>query len=72
MADVNSDVAGRVWKIIVPEGGMVAADEPVMILESMKMEIPAVSPIAGKVSRLLVAEEEMVGEDQLLAIVEPA
>jgi biotin carboxyl carrier protein len=43
-----------------------------MILESMKMEIPAVSPIAGKVSRLLVAEEEMVGEDQLLAIVEPA
>ena len=38
MADVNSDVAGRVWKIIVQPGQMVAADEPVMILESMKME----------------------------------
>jgi acetyl-CoA carboxylase biotin carboxyl carrier protein len=72
MADVNSDVAGRVWKIIVQPGQMVAADEPVMILESMKMEIPAVSPIDGRVIEVLVSEEEMVSEDQLVAIVEPA
>ena len=72
MADVNSDVAGLVLKIIVQPGQMVAADEPVMIFESMKMEIPAVSPIDGRVIEVLVSEEEMVSEDQLVAIVEPA
>ena len=41
MVDVKSEVAGRVWQIVAGEGETVAADEPIVILESMKMELSA-------------------------------
>ena len=72
MVDVKSEVAGRVWQIVVGEGEMVAADDPIVILESMKMEIPVLSPVAGTVTRLAVGEEDMLDEEQLVAEVTPA
>ena len=72
MVDVKSEVAGRVWQIVASEGETVAADDPIVILESMKMEIPVLSPVAGTVTRLAVGEEDMLDEEQLVAEVTPA
>ncbi|MGB1006786.1 MAG: acetyl-CoA carboxylase biotin carboxyl carrier protein subunit, partial [Thalassobaculaceae bacterium] len=72
MVDVKSEVAGRVWQIVAGEGETVAADDPIVILESMKMEIPVLSPVAGTVTRLVVGEEDMLDEEQLVAEVTPA
>lgn len=69
MADtvIRSEIAGKVWKIEVPAGGRVAADEPILILELMKMEIPVNAPVDGTVTEILVAEGDTVAEDQILA-----
>ena len=71
MADteVCSEVAGSVWKVHVKEGDEVSQDQELMILESMKMEIPVEAPCAGTVSAVLVAEEDGVEEDQVLLII---
>ena len=67
--EVGSEVQGNVWKIEVAEGQQVAAGDVLLILESMKMEIPVESPVAGSVAEILVKLEEAVAEDQVLAIV---
>jgi acetyl-CoA carboxylase biotin carboxyl carrier protein len=68
--EVESEVQGSVWKIEVATGARVARGDVLMILESMKMEIPVESPVAGVVAEILVRREESVAEDQLLAVVE--
>ena len=64
---VKSEIAGSVWKIIAVEGADLAADDVIVILESMKMEIPVTAPKAGTLSKLHVAEGDMIGEGQLIA-----
>ena len=63
---VSSEVAGNVWKLLVQAGERVEADQDLLIIESMKMEIPVSAPSTGTVQDLLVAEGEAVGEDQAL------
>jgi len=58
------------WKIIVAEGQQVGADETLMILESMKMEIPINAHRAGRVAKVHVKEGQTVQEGQLLAELE--
>jgi acetyl-CoA carboxylase biotin carboxyl carrier protein len=65
--DVKADIGGVVWKIEVAIGGTVAEDDPILILESMKMEIPALAPCAGTVTEYLVAEGDTVREGQVIA-----
>ncbi|MCZ6855409.1 MAG: acetyl-CoA carboxylase biotin carboxyl carrier protein subunit [Gammaproteobacteria bacterium] len=67
---VESEVQGRVWKIEVSVGDRVEEGDVLIILESMKMEIPVESPVAGSIAELLVTLEEAVEEDQLLAVLE--
>jgi len=67
---VESEVTGTVWKVLVEVGDQVAEEEPLMILESMKMEIPVEAPCAGKVSELLVKPEEQVEEGQIVAVLD--
>lgn len=67
---VLSDLNARVWKIEAAAGDTVAADATLMILESMKTEIPVDAPRAGRVREILVREEEAVVEGQVLAILE--
>ena len=68
--DVKAEVTGSLWKIVVKEGQAVAADETLMILESMKMEIPIAAPRRGTVVKILVREGETVQEGQVLARLE--
>lgn len=65
--DVKADIGGVVWKIEVAVGTVVAEDDPILILESMKMEIPALAPRGGTLTECLVAEGDTVREGQVIA-----
>ena len=67
---VKAELAGNLWKIVVSVGQQVRADETLMILESMKMEIPVSAPAAGRVTKIHAREGESVQEGQPLIEVE--
>ena len=68
--EVAADVTGSVWKIVTQVGDQLAAGDTVMILESMKMEIPVIADDGGTLVELLVAEGESVSEGQTVAILD--
>jgi acetyl-CoA carboxylase biotin carboxyl carrier protein len=68
--NIQSEVAGQVWKIDATLGQQMAAGESVMIIEAMKMEIPVDAPRAGMLLELLVAEGEAIQEGQVVARLE--
>lgn len=70
MTDVRAEMTASVWKVNVEVGQDVAADDELIILESMKMEIPVVAPVAGKISAIHVAPEEQVAEGAVLVTLE--
>ncbi|WP_298430860.1 biotin/lipoyl-binding carrier protein [Ottowia sp.] len=65
-----SEVTGTVWKIEVREGDVVTEEQTLLVLESMKMEIPVTAPRAGTVLQLLVNEGDSVAEGQDVAVIE--
>ena len=65
-------MSGSVFEVLVSPGAAVSAGQEVIVLESMKMEIPVESPEAGVVAEVLVAPEETVEEGQTLVRVETA
>ena len=65
---VKSEISGSVWKILKQPGESVAEDEPVLLLESMKMEIPVVAPRHGTVLEWRVAEGEAVAEGDVVVV----
>ena len=65
---VRSEIAGSVWKIEVAVGDSVEEDDPLVIIESMKMEIPLLAPQAGIVKKILVKEGEPVAEGDIAVI----
>lgn len=66
---IESLVTGTVWKLERQIGDTLAKGETILIIESMKMEIPIDAPAAGTLRELLVAEGESVTEGQVLAVV---
>lgn len=68
--NVTSEVIGTVWKIEKNVGDSVAEGDLIMILESMKMEIPVEAPVAGTLSEIKVAPDVSVEEDQILCLIE--
>ncbi|MCK8785964.1 biotin/lipoyl-binding carrier protein [Roseomonas sp. NAR14] len=64
---VVSEIAASVWKIQANPGDRVEEGDVILILESMKMEIPVTAPQAGTVQAILVREGETVEEDQHVA-----
>jgi acetyl-CoA carboxylase biotin carboxyl carrier protein len=70
LSEVRSDLAANVWKILVTPGASVEEDETIMILESMKMEIPVEAPESGVVANISVSEGDAVAEGQLLAVLD--
>lgn len=67
--EVPAAVNGAVWKILVKEGDYVEADQQIMILEAMKMEIDINAPVAGTIKKILVNNTQAVEEGQTLAII---
>ncbi len=67
--EVRAEMVANVWKIIVAEGDAVADGDTLVILESMKMEIPVVAESAGRVQTLGVAEGDVVQEGDLIAVI---
>jgi len=68
--EVQSEITGRVWKVEAQPGDRVAVDQPIVILESMKMEIPISAPAAGTVAEVRVVEQELVEEGQVVAVLD--
>ena len=68
--ELKADITGSVWKILKSPGDKVEEDEPVLIMESMKMEIPVMAPVKGRHKELLVKEGQEVSEGQELAVIE--
>jgi acetyl-CoA carboxylase biotin carboxyl carrier protein len=70
VAEVRSEMVANVWKVVVKAGDQVAAGDSLVILESMKMEIPVESPADGTVREVRVEEGGVVQEGDVIAIVE--
>ena len=70
MTSVKSEISGSVWKIEANIGDKVAEDGPIIILESMKMEIPVLAPQDGVVKAILVKEGDAVNEGDEVATLE--
>ena len=68
---IESLVTGTVWKIERQVGDTLAAGDTILIIESMKMEIPIDAPTNGVLGELLVDEGESVSEGQVLALLSP-
>ncbi len=67
---VVTEVAGKVWQVDVEPGQVVEEDQTLMLIESMKMEIPLEAPEDGRVLEILVAKGDVVVEGQLVAKLE--
>jgi acetyl-CoA carboxylase biotin carboxyl carrier protein len=70
MADVAAPVTGTVWKIETQEGAEVLEGQTLLVLESMKMEIPVEAPGPGRVKKLHVSEGQAVDEGSPLVTLE--
>jgi acetyl-CoA carboxylase biotin carboxyl carrier protein len=70
MPDVLAHITGTVWKIEVQPGTKVDEGQVLVILESMKMEMPVEAPCAGTVSEIKVKEGEAVDEGRVVAVIE--
>lgn len=68
--EVKAPITGTVWKIVTKVGDEIEEYDTVMILESMKMEIPVEAPVSGKIVEFKVQEESSVIEDDVVAIME--
>ena len=67
---ICTEVAGTVWKIVAAQGAVLAEEDVIMIMESMKMEIPIEAPRAGTLIDLRVAEGDVLEENDVVAIIE--
>ena len=67
---VVPEVAGKVWKIEAQPGAQLAVDDTILIMESMKMEIPVVAPRAGRLAELRVREGDALNEGDVVAVME--
>ena len=70
MAEVRAEMVANVWKVVAAEGHQVGAGDTLVILESMKMEIPVLAEEAGTLSKLHVAEGDVVQEGDLIAVLD--
>ncbi len=68
--EVKSEIPGSVVRIEANVGDRVAEEDPILMLESMKMEIPVPAPIDGTIADILVGEGDAVAEGQVVAVLE--
>tara|TARA_R110000751_G_scaffold21133_2_gene61086 strand:- start:5262 stop:5483 length:222 start_codon:yes stop_codon:yes gene_type:complete len=68
--NIESELTGNVWKILVKEGDKVAEGDTLLILESMKMEIPLMATDSGSVKEIKVSEGEVLSEGAIAIVLE--
>jgi len=68
--EIRSEIAGNVWQVVVDEGQLIAEGDELVILESMKMEIPVTTDVPGVVRELHVQPEDSVQEGDLIALID--
>ncbi|MGH4023002.1 MAG: biotin/lipoyl-binding carrier protein [Pseudonocardiaceae bacterium] len=68
--EIRAEMVANVWKIVVAEGDTVSDGDTLVILESMKMEIPVVSEADGTIAKMAVSEGDVVQEGDLIAVLE--
>jgi acetyl-CoA carboxylase biotin carboxyl carrier protein len=69
MAEIRAEMVANVWKVVAAEGQQISPGDTVVILESMKMEIPVLAEDPGTLSRLTVAEGDVIQEGDLIAVI---
>lgn len=69
MADVTAHISGTIFKIEAEVGAKVITGDEIIILESMKMEIPIEAPVDGVVKEILVKEGQAVEEGDVVAVI---
>ena len=67
MAEVRAEMVANVWKVVATEGDQIEDGDTLVILESMKMEIPVLAEVDGTVSKVAVTEGGLVQEGDLIA-----
>ncbi len=67
--EIRAELVANVWKVVVAEGDSVDDGDTLVILESMKMEIPVIAEGSGTVQTLAVAEGDVVQEGDLIAVI---
>ena len=67
--EVRAEMVANVWKVVVAQGDSVADGDTLVILESMKMEIPVLAETAGTVQELRVNEGDVVQEGDVIAVI---
>ncbi|HUB40321.1 MAG TPA: biotin/lipoyl-binding carrier protein [Streptosporangiaceae bacterium] len=70
MSEVRAEMVANVWKVVAAQGDAVADGDTLVILESMKMEIPVLAEGSGTLTKLAVAEGDVVQEGDLIAVIE--
>jgi acetyl-CoA carboxylase biotin carboxyl carrier protein len=70
MHEIRAEITANVWQVTAEEGQMVAEGDEIVILESMKMEIPVITEVPGVVRELHVAPEDVVQEGDLIALID--
>ena len=68
----RAELTATVWKVVTEEGATVAEGDELVILESMKMEIPVVATVAGTLKEMRVSEEDRISEGDVVAVIEPS
>ncbi|HZE38115.1 MAG TPA: biotin/lipoyl-binding carrier protein [Stackebrandtia sp.] len=68
--EIRAEMVANVWKVVAKQGDEITEDDPIVILESMKMEIPVHSEDGGTVVEIAVNEGDVVQEGDLIARVE--
>ena len=69
MAEIRAEMVANVWKVVAAEGQQVQDGDTLVILESMKMEIPVLAESDGTLTKLAVAEGGVIQEGDLIAII---
>jgi acetyl-CoA carboxylase biotin carboxyl carrier protein len=70
IVDVKTEITGNVWKIVAAANDQLEEDQEILVLESMKMEIPVAAPEAGRLVEILVSEGQTVAEGTVVARLE--
>lgn len=68
--EIKSEITGTVWQVKVSPGKTVESGDTLIVIESMKMEIPVITEDAGTVTEILVKEKDPVKEGQVVAVIE--